>query len=1137
MNILATPGVTVLERDVPRPTFSSIVASEIGKGGQVEIVIGEQRFYVPIDPETGRWTWTPDSDLAEGTYSFSVRSIDNAGNASRPNIYNLVISTTPPGAPTLFTLDDDQGDKTGFFKSGETTDDLRPTLAGHARPGAVVVLMRDGVEIGSAVADDVTGLWSLEPTQDLEDGTNSLTLVTRETFAGKVRESAESEAFTVVIGDDATTPGPGPAPGLVFINGAQDSVGANTGALRSGAITDDSIPELRGTAPANSVLRLQYRSVDGSWIEGGTVTVSADGGWSWSPTAALADGGWEFRVRGDSGWTDEFALEIDSNAQSAMTITHATDNKGPYTGELASGVATDDDTPTLHGRAEANSIVYIHGEYDGNGNWSPLGSVLAGPDGRWSLTTTSLILTGSWRFHAGPTEELSSRTDTFHLDLITGGSRVPVITGAWDDAGLITGPIQDGRTTNDTRPELRGTAEANALVMIEFGKPGEPYSTGYTAIANARGEWSFTPPDDLALGEWVFRAKAGNGSAYSNSWNLTVTEGELNTVVYDFEKITPQTITGPWKYDELTIIPVTTGNVSYRIIDDSRFGKVMSVDTSGSATNKLVQFRIDFEQEVNFVQLDAIDWEGKDSYVSFHNSAGTEIGRVNARDIRSDISQQLRFYTEKNEIAYMQFNMQSNTTQFMIDDIILKQNHDILIDPDSGSAHFRNADGHIFTTDALGTYEFTDGLKMVVHHIDHRVISSSAGSDMSLRVGAIQEFQFGKTNKVQFDISRMDNYEAHKMEVFLTTGEILSTQILARNGRYYFEAPEGKLISHILFTNGYESMPGYANGHYYIENLSWGKNVTKKPISILDFENNTFQGWTLAGEYAKSNSSTSIVKINGRGYVLKTGTAGSADNYSGEVIYHDIVVEKGKTYDFSFSAARVVSDTTNYAALGMTVNGQTVINNSLISSTGFIIRSGSWTAEEDGTVRIAVTNNTSNHSGNDFYLDNIVVSERTGENAVNEQTTNSVDEADAFTFISSVDELEVINGGDGVDTLVITGEQQTLVLSDVADKLNSVEVIDITGSGDNRLEMNVGDVLSHGGRDLFISDGKLQFMVQGNEGDTVQLDDLLPDGTDSGDWVAQNGTVTVAGIEYQVFSHSGEEAEVLIQQGIKTELI
>ncbi|WP_439214739.1 Ig-like domain-containing protein, partial [Duffyella gerundensis] len=268
-------------------------------------------------------------------------------------------------------------------------------------------------EIGSAVADAVTGLWSLEPNQDLTDGENSLTLVTRDTFAKKDRESEESEPFTIVVGPDATTPGPGPGPGLVFIDGAEDNVGANTGPLASGALTDDTRPELHGTAPAGSTLRLQYRSDNGDWIEAGNVPVNADGSWSWIPTDALPDGSWEFRVRGDSGWTDEFALDIDSAAQDAMLITHATDNKGPYTGELASGVATDDDTPTLHGTAEANSVVYLHGEYGGNGNWSLLGSVVAGPDGRWSLTTTSLIITGSWRFHAGPAEELSSRTDTF----------------------------------------------------------------------------------------------------------------------------------------------------------------------------------------------------------------------------------------------------------------------------------------------------------------------------------------------------------------------------------------------------------------------------------------------------------------------------------------------------------------------------------------------------------------------------------------------------------------------------------------------------------------------------------------------------------------------------------------------------
>ncbi|MEN4771444.1 Ig-like domain-containing protein, partial [Duffyella gerundensis] len=97
--------------------------------------------------------------------------------------------------------------------------------------------------------------------------------------------------------------------------------------------------------------------------------------------------------------------------------------------------------------------------------------------------------------------------------------------------------------------------------------------------------------------------------------------------------------------------------------------------------------------------------------------------------------------------------------------------------------------------------------------------------------------------------------------------------------------------------------------------------------------------------------------------------------------------------------------------------------------------------------------------------------------------------------------------------------------------------IDLTGEENNQVTLNLNDLLTSGEKNLFIENGKTQLLITGDENDTVQLDDLLPDGTDTGDWIAQNGTVTVAGVEYQVFSHSGEEAEVLIQQGIKTELI
>ena len=79
------------------------------------------------------------------------------------------------------------------------------------------------------------------------------------------------------------------------------------------------------------------------------------------------------------------------------------------------------------------------------------------------------------------------------------------------------------------------------------------------------------------------------------------------------------------------------------------------------------------------------------------------------------------------------------------------------------------------------------------------------------------------------------------------------------------------------------------------------------------------------------------------------------------------------------------------------------------------------------------------------------------------------------------------------------------------------------------------NVLQSGGENLFISNGKTQLMVNGNEGDVVQLADILPEGEALSGWTQEAGTVTVAGIAYNVYSNG--EAELLVQEGVKTELV
>lgn len=134
-----------------------------------------------------------------------------------------------------------------------------------------------------------------------------------------------------------------------------------------------------------------------------------------------------------------------------------------------------------------------------------------------------------------------------------------------------------------------------------------------------------------------------------------------------------------------------------------------------------------------------------------------------------------------------------------------------------------------------------------------------------------------------------------------------------------------------------------------------------------------------------------------------------------------------------------------------------------------------------------------------------------------------------------------IHGGDGVDTLklIAYNHVMNLNLATSAGKLTGVEVIDITGTGNNTLTLSLQDVLANGQTDIFHVGSKqtVQMMVKGNAGDIVNLDDLLgPNGVDVGDWVT-SGMKVVGGLSYIAYQHSGLEAELLVQDAVKVNLV
>lgn len=131
-----------------------------------------------------------------------------------------------------------------------------------------------------------------------------------------------------------------------------------------------------------------------------------------------------------------------------------------------------------------------------------------------------------------------------------------------------------------------------------------------------------------------------------------------------------------------------------------------------------------------------------------------------------------------------------------------------------------------------------------------------------------------------------------------------------------------------------------------------------------------------------------------------------------------------------------------------------------------------------------------------------------------------------------------IEGAKGaIDVLTLLGDHQVLDLTSLTGKtasakLSGVEVFDLNGHS-NTLKLSLVDVLNLGEVDIFQGDGNQQVLVNGKQGDSVDLSNSHVAGLDSGEW-AQHGTAQIGGLQYDVYEHSSAHAELLIQQGIHT---
>ena len=456
---------------------------------------------------SGNWTCTPASPMAQGAHTITATATDASNNtsvASAPNTFT--IDSIAPNAPVISTPAD-----------GSSTSDTTPQITGTAEANSTVTVYdTDGTTVLCTTTADGAGNWACTSSV-LTEGAHTITATSTDA-AGNTSVASAPHTFTV---DTA-------APAAPVIQSPAN-----------GSSTNDSTPDVSGTAEAGSTVTV---------TEGGapicTAVTDGTGHWTCTPSSPLAEGPHTF---------DATATDAAGNTSSADSVTFTVDTVAPAAPVIATpadGTTTTDTTPPITGTAEINSTVKVYDTdgttvlctttADGGGNWSCTSTVLA--QGSHTITATSTDA-------AGNVSPLSN-ANTFIVDSIAPNAPV-ILTPA------------DGSSTNDTTPDVSGTAEAGSTVTVTEG--GVLVCTALTA---PDGTWTCTPAGPLTEGPHTFDATATDGAG-------NISTADSTTFTVDTTAPAAPVITGPANGS-------TTGDTTPPISGTGEPGATVTVDEGGT---------------------------------------------------------------------------------------------------------------------------------------------------------------------------------------------------------------------------------------------------------------------------------------------------------------------------------------------------------------------------------------------------------------------------------------------------------------------------------------------------------------------------------------------------------------------------
>ncbi|WP_431630476.1 Ig-like domain-containing protein [Enterobacter cloacae] len=1112
--------------DDTQPVFSGDKGTP---GDTVRLIIDDEVVGTAIVGDDGKWEVTPEKPLPEGEHEAVVVITDPVGNDSDPSDpIGFIVDTTPPVKPTIDSVFDDAGLKTGNLTNGEVTDDSTPAFTGTAEKNSLVHIIVNGKEVDSVTADP-TGKWTWTPSPALTNGHYDVKVVA-EDKAGLRSDPSDAFSFELVAG------GIPPAPAITDVI---DDVDAHVGTVQQGGITNDDKPTITGTGQDGTTIYLYDGTnptpVGSAVVTGGTWTIDFD--------TALSQGEHRFRavaenaVGNRSPETGEWVIIVDSVKPLAPTDIELWDDFGTP-GIIADNGTTDDNTPTYRGKGDANGTAIID-----LGNGTTVRVPVDG-SGNWSYTPAPALADGDYTWKVAIEDKAGNvgpESAPIHFTVDTSHNGVS-ISHVEDDEGELKSNLASGSHTDDTTPTVVGRATPGAEVKV--------YLDGNfvdSVIADpATGVWKYTFNPALTTDKtYQITASENTGtgdSAQTAPFELTldtrVPVGSFDSVSDDVGLIQDD-LANPAVTDDTTPTLHGTGvagDVVFiydgdTLIDTVTVGPGNTWNFTLPAQNNGTELALKtvFQSPTGVKSAPSAEWK-----ITIDTDAPTSSAVVDAMTQDSGVSGS-DFITNSGKAGSLVSGHLSAP---------LEAGGKVLVSTDGGNTWleamvdgdkwaFVDGQGHsadwtVLTrvVDIAGNY--TESSQKVV--LDQ--VAPDAPTDV-VRSGNDVTVTLPGSGIVEGDT------------VLVKSGDVTVTHTLTAadiaNGNVTLTMPAG----------GYTDIPVGAaivdaagNSSSYRTSAFTSTNSFEDDTEFADI--NT--GAWVHGMRFSHTPDTGTADYEFDKQVIGTGSTNSLYLYStstdtGMAASMFVDFQYGaKTIDFVFNPRFAGPSTvvTFYDVNGNEIGSQPV--SAFLPNRNVPV---SFTSPDDTPVyRMEIHHEElATSSGFGFSIDNLVVS-NTAKTvtpgdflADNQGDVWYGDAADNLYQVADVASLTgaVIQGGEGTDTLKLLGADQHLDLSALTHPVQSVEVFDITGTGNNTLTLSAGDVLENATQNLFHDNDFNQMMVKGDAGDVVNLSDLLPNGMDPGNWT-DGGTVNVGGVEYQSYQMDSLNTEILVQMGVTVTL-